>query len=336
MEQISKKNRINDLDIMKGIGIMLIVLGHLEPGTYLMRFIYSFHLFLFFACSGYVGKRYEKRSFLTIIVQNLKRLAMPYFIWSIFSQIIGFICDEISIIQAGRNVLFLDANVGWNAALWFLYSLFWADLLCALIVKIKRWKQFVLGFLLIGLWFIFAITKVTLPFGLYTVPVAAVFWLIGYWINSYEIIDKIKDLSITFKIVGGGVLLIVNICCGTIFNSVISIYHIQYQNVMLTFISGVAGILFMIVVAILLNSSTKANKLFIFYGQNTLTILCTHYYILRLIGAVTDKLIRHNLWKFSSTPKSILFAIVVLAVYYPLLKMVIKVKENYPKLKYLI
>jgi len=95
-------------------------------------------------------------------------------------------------------------------------------------------------------------------------------------------------------------------------------------------------ILFMIVVAILLNSSTKANKLFIFYGQNTLTILCTHYYILRLIGAVTDKLIRHNLWKFSSTPKSILFAIVVLAVYYPLLKMVIKVKENYPKLKYLI
>lgn len=43
---MKEEKRINEIDIMKGIGIMLIVLGHLEPGAYVMRFIYSFISFV--------------------------------------------------------------------------------------------------------------------------------------------------------------------------------------------------------------------------------------------------------------------------------------------------
>ena len=63
--------RLEELDIAKGIGIVLIVLGHLEPSTYLMRFVYSFHLFLFFVCSGFVGKRYEERKTTNIILLDV-------------------------------------------------------------------------------------------------------------------------------------------------------------------------------------------------------------------------------------------------------------------------
>lgn len=48
-------DRTIEIDVLKGIGIILIVMGHLEPGTYLMRWLYSFHLFLFFSCSGFLG-----------------------------------------------------------------------------------------------------------------------------------------------------------------------------------------------------------------------------------------------------------------------------------------
>ena len=120
-KQLSNK-RIEELDIIKGIGIVLIVLGHLEPGIYLMKYLYSFHLFLFFVCSGYIGVRYEKRKFAEILKENIKRLLLPYIFWSLISQFIDFFVGKIDILQAISNVFLLNANVGWNAALWFLVS----------------------------------------------------------------------------------------------------------------------------------------------------------------------------------------------------------------------
>ena len=61
------KTRFEELDVAKGIEIILVVLGHVEPGKYLMRFIYSFSLFLFFACSGIISTRYHVRNFSTIL-----------------------------------------------------------------------------------------------------------------------------------------------------------------------------------------------------------------------------------------------------------------------------
>lgn len=153
---------------------MLIVLGHLEPGTYLMRFLYSFHIFIFFALSGFVGSRYEDRPFRQIIKDNLRRLFIPYLFWSVLSNGIDFSLGCISISQAGKNILFLNANVGWNAALWFLLALFWADTLCAFIVKTVNNTVVILGvtgcFLFV--WYIFAHFKYVFPFGLYTLPAA--------------------------------------------------------------------------------------------------------------------------------------------------------------------
>ena len=199
------QKRLEELDILKGMGIMLIVLGHLEPGTYIMRFIYSFHLFLFFACSGFVGKRYENRKATSVLFQNLKRLLLPYLVWSILSQSVDLAFGIIDINQAIKNILFVDANVGWNAALWFLVSLFWADTLCSVIVKMKRALQLCACMVMAGLWIVLIVEDLVVPFGLYTVPVAALFWMIGYWINSYSVIERIRGLRISSKIgVGGG------------------------------------------------------------------------------------------------------------------------------------
>ena len=40
--------RRKDIDILKGIGIILVVLGHVKPEMYVEKWIYSFHMFLFF------------------------------------------------------------------------------------------------------------------------------------------------------------------------------------------------------------------------------------------------------------------------------------------------
>ena len=202
--QLLDKNRISELDILKGIGIMLIVLGHLEPGTYLMRFIYSFHLFIFFACSGFVGTRYKNREILGTIKENAKRLLLPYLFWCVISQIIAVIFDNIDIVTAVENILYINANVGWNAALWFLVSLFWTDSIGAAITKLNKWACILCSVLSIGALLVVAQSQIVLPFGLYTVPAGLTFWLLGYWVHTGGIHQSLKMLDTTWKLIWGG------------------------------------------------------------------------------------------------------------------------------------
>lgn len=45
--------RKNYLTLVKALGIILMVIGHSGCPVFLHRFIYYFHMPLFFACSGY-------------------------------------------------------------------------------------------------------------------------------------------------------------------------------------------------------------------------------------------------------------------------------------------
>lgn len=49
---MTKSNRIEEVDISKGIGMVLVIMGHLCVSASLRNFIYSFHMPLFFILSG--------------------------------------------------------------------------------------------------------------------------------------------------------------------------------------------------------------------------------------------------------------------------------------------
>jgi len=80
-------NRELSVDIAKGLGIILVVLGHTvaawggEQET-LHRFIYSFHMPLFFGLSGlYISNHSSMGAFLKT---KLARFVIPFFFWIIF------------------------------------------------------------------------------------------------------------------------------------------------------------------------------------------------------------------------------------------------------------
>lgn len=57
--------RRKDLDFAKGVGIMLMVLGHCYSagnGTYILRWLYSFHMPLFFIIPGIVSGIYRRHT----------------------------------------------------------------------------------------------------------------------------------------------------------------------------------------------------------------------------------------------------------------------------------
>lgn len=55
----TKRQRETWIDVLKGIGIILVVIGHVSLGNTLNSWIYTFHMPLFFSVSGYLwgGKR---------------------------------------------------------------------------------------------------------------------------------------------------------------------------------------------------------------------------------------------------------------------------------------
>ena len=90
-ETIQKKRDVS-LDIAKGILIFLVVWGHsiqfglgYEYGDagkywhdYVYRAIYTFHMPLFMAISGYLFYYSNKKSFKDVITSRLKSIGIPY------------------------------------------------------------------------------------------------------------------------------------------------------------------------------------------------------------------------------------------------------------------
>ena len=92
---MDEKNRIAYIDVAKGIGIILVVCGHVigegeksfKYSNILHDYIYSFHMALFFIISGILlEKKYKQNDKYYLenkINSSIRNLLIPYFLWSI-------------------------------------------------------------------------------------------------------------------------------------------------------------------------------------------------------------------------------------------------------------
>ena len=86
MENSTQQNKkyYNEITIAKGIGILLVVLGHAlkqtgvsnVPGNALISIIYSFHMPLFFVLSGFVSVKILQYSKMTEYINYIKTTSL--------------------------------------------------------------------------------------------------------------------------------------------------------------------------------------------------------------------------------------------------------------------
>ncbi len=145
------KDRKEWIDYAKGIGIVLVVYGHLLSSGYhdgldipghfyeLSRnIIYSFHMPLFFLLSGLlVEESLQKRGPREYVIDKLKRIAYPYFLWSAVQIIIEAIFSDHT--QSGTTLsnLFTILYLPWGQ-FWFIYSLFFMHIIHAALSGMGR------------------------------------------------------------------------------------------------------------------------------------------------------------------------------------------------------
>ena len=161
MERAFKKQHYLELDYLKGIGIVLVILGHSFSFTgfdlinkekyfiyyYIFNFIYSFHMPLFFIVAGFLSNQeYKIKSF---YISKIKRLLIPY----IFINIVDYIPRHLfsSFVNNSSNSLVRVIFYS-GVATWFVYTLFVMFLLFPMLDKyiFKKDKYYIfLYFLLI-------------------------------------------------------------------------------------------------------------------------------------------------------------------------------------------
>ena len=96
-ENALSKKRLDYLDLAKGIGILIVMLGHFpvdgEPhiSRQLYDFIFSFHMPLFFIITGIIfgyNRKWEKQTFKELFIKKLKTIIYPYFTLSAVALIL--------------------------------------------------------------------------------------------------------------------------------------------------------------------------------------------------------------------------------------------------------
>ncbi len=167
--------RIGYLDIAKGVGILLVVLGHNDLKAYaplVFKIIYSFHMPLFFFISGMFFKpeiqiiQLIKKRFHSLVKPYFFSILLIYFVALFFSGTMGFYTIGYRIVKAFYGSgYYLD----W-VQMWFIPALFVVNLVAfgfyRLLSRFPGWVKWIglLGMLAVGIWTIGWFYPYHLPF----------------------------------------------------------------------------------------------------------------------------------------------------------------------------
>lgn len=152
MSETSVNKRDISIDIVKGIGMVAVILGHMSLPEKATDFIFSFHMPLFFLINGYF---FKEKSIGQSICQKFRTLILPYLctsllviVSSVFWNILKG-ADAATIISSikmwgaaalygsGTYTHFLKWDIHIIGAIWFLLAMFWADVIFNLLLKVK-------------------------------------------------------------------------------------------------------------------------------------------------------------------------------------------------------
>lgn len=141
---MQESKRIVSFDILKGIGILAVILGHVDIPQTLKTVIYSFHMPLFFFVSGCFFRNVSWREFLT---KRTRQILVPWaffaFLWFAYLFVLNLysahdVAEAFSVPVASVLDGFLgdENSLVLFRSIWFLICLFEVSAVYLLLSKI--------------------------------------------------------------------------------------------------------------------------------------------------------------------------------------------------------
>lgn len=299
--------RLKYIDITRAIAMFLIVLGHTlvhsEHCSIIYKFIYSFHVILFFIISGFTFS--AKKKFLEFLKGKFLRIMVPYFVWAflflipyaLFSSGVSEDLDRqssLDLLSQIKTIFYGDFyNLMQNRPLWFLPALFTTEVIYYFIIKFsEKFPKSEIPLFITMILVSFVADRflhLTLPWGLNQAVIIGWFLYLGYLIKKYNILEKIlpqKHILVPVFLVIGFLAFY--------FNDTIDCMTNSYRIFPLTILSSLSFSFVVIIISHLI----KENRLLEYIGKNTMGILIFHRIIILLfqtkLGVITSILNNSN------------------------------------------
>ncbi|MEH7250766.1 acyltransferase [Neobacillus niacini] len=196
-------NRIKWIDTCKGIGIILVIIGHTPIDPTARSIIYAFHMPLFFFISGYFFSEDRYKNLKEITISKFKSLMIPYISFSIISVfLLRFFFDQPIALRVFLEQMIISKrnSISYDDPIWFLTSLFTIEILFYLLAKLsKNINIRLLIVLLIGLVASIGLKVLAggniLPWSLDQSLYYLIYFGLGYYIKRINFFENNKQKS---------------------------------------------------------------------------------------------------------------------------------------------
>lgn len=291
--------RLSWIDILKGIGIILVVYGHIYSNKVIFNWLYSFHMPLFFLAAGCI---YKKKPILVDIKRRIQTIVIPYFSFGfmilVYWQLIEkkFRDTDMSFIESLRG-LFSGAydNLDFNVHLWFLPCFFVTVIVFNILVNVggKKIAYIVSAFM--------SVIHLLVPMPELFWGLNRVFKYMGFYAIGVVLAGNIKTSIVINKKMKAVITLIMLISGNFILS-----YYGKTTGVM-WFITALIGVIAVGVSSLLINK----NKILEYLGQISLTILCIHGPVYRIVVKIVSILLQIST---DVARENLLLAFIVVAI----------------------
>lgn len=274
-----------EVDVAKGIGIILVVLAHCSGGSILGNLINAFHMPLFFCLSG-LFLFHKNESFKRFLNKKAKSLLFPCLVFGIllstYSTALDYVRGESEIPLEFRYVgLFINTRHNpYPGSLWFFLALFLVELMLYFIHKTIRSNAYrliiVLAISIMGC-FYNHMYKVGLPWSLDIALICMFFTEVGNMCKQYVVLSHNSWLK--------GVLSLFVFIVAFYLNEVylgnnVNLFSSDYGCYPLFYMAAFSGTF----IAYSLASIIKHNQILQYLGQNSLLIYSLHFLLLLVVS----------------------------------------------------
>lgn len=188
---LSPLSRDKSIDVIKGLAILSVIIGHVTAIGPLRHLVCSYHVPLFFFASGYFYKEYKTS---VLGMKLFKSLIIPYFIACIALFISKKIAGEsYSILEYLTMIVFADgyynktmigADMPIIGKLWFLPALFWCRIVYNKVAKVPCNLYYVIAITVFS--YLCGRYVVNLPFGILEGTQGLMMYAFGRYANNYK------------------------------------------------------------------------------------------------------------------------------------------------------
>lgn len=270
------KERLDYIDIAKGLGIILVVLSHSEHSE-LMYYTSAFFVPIFFFCSGFTSSK-KNINLGTCFCRQATKLLKPYFFFSIllllyfhdFSlrSIFGIFYSRYCLYPFGTEPDICHFMIIGNYPMWFLTCMLVAYLLHDLLIYYPKYQYWFVG-LYIAVTASATHLPILLPWSLDTAPLMAVIMFGGTLVRKH-FPDVFKNKKIHWLVILSFILYLLLLPFCNNINISVRIYG---SNIFTYLLAALTGCITLTYLSRLLQGSMVGKGLQQI-GIHSLTIFC--------------------------------------------------------------